>query len=242
VARKHSVTITSAALMGLAGMVFAASATTAKGTDLRAERAQTLKQLVLNRTADVKRLENSTRGLQEQIDSLAAEFSSPELVELRRLTQQAARESGLRPTKGGGLIVTLNDGPRRPDDPLSEEIDPNWLLVHQQDIEAVINALWAGGATSISVMDERIVATSAVRCVGSTVLVNGRVFSPPFVIKAIGDRAEMRRSLNNDESVSLFRDLADEYGLTYQVTDGFNILMKEFRGSITTRYAKPIED
>ena len=37
------------------------------------------------------------------------------------------------------------------------------------------------------IQDQRIIATSAVQCVGNTLLLQGRVYSPPYVIKAIGD-------------------------------------------------------
>ena len=38
-------------------------------------------------------------------------------------------------------------------------------MVHQQDIQAVVNALWAGGADALQIMDQRVISTSAVRMV-----------------------------------------------------------------------------
>ncbi|EUA56665.1 hypothetical protein I553_8717 [Mycobacterium xenopi 4042] len=52
-------------------------------------------------------------------------------------------------------------------------------MVHQQDIEAVLNALWSAGAEAIQMQDQRIIATSAPRCVGNTLLLNGRTYSRP---------------------------------------------------------------
>ena len=56
----------------------------------------------------------------------------------------------------------------------------------------MVNALWAGGAEAMVIMELRVISTSAVRCVGNTLLLHGQVFSPPFVIRAIGDPARMR--------------------------------------------------
>ena len=49
----------------------------------------------------------------------------------------------------------------------------------------MVNALWAGGAEAMTIMGERVIATTAVRCVGNTLLLHGRVHSPPFTVAAI---------------------------------------------------------
>ena len=64
---------------------------------------------------------------------------------------------------------------------------PDDLVVHQQDVQAVVNALWRGGADGVQIMDQRLIATSAVRCVGNTLILQGRVYSPPYTITAVGD-------------------------------------------------------
>ena len=64
---------------------------------------------------------------------------------------------------------------------------PDDVVVHQQDVQGVVNALWAGGAEAMQIMDQRVISTSAVRCVGNTLILQGRVYSPPYDIKAIGN-------------------------------------------------------
>ena len=51
----------------------------------------------------------------------------------------------------------------------------------------MVNALWQGGAKGIKVMDQRLISTSAVRCVGNTLILQGRVYSPPYKVTAVGD-------------------------------------------------------
>ena len=57
----------------------------------------------------------------------------------------------------------------------------NDYVVHQQDVEAVVNALWAGGAESMMIMDQRVLFNSAVRCSGNVLLCRAK-YSPPFTI------------------------------------------------------------
>lgn len=239
VGKKPTVAASTILLMMVAGMVFVTSAQTARGTDLRAERAQDLKALVLVRAQDVRRQESVLTRIRAQIDELSLEFSSPELRALRSDMAAARIQAGLTTDAGTGLVVTLSDAPHEPG-AIAEDVDPNWLLVHQEDIQGVINALWTGGATSVSVMDERIISTSPIKCVGSTVLVNGRVFSPPFVIKAIGDPKQLQASLDADETVGLFKDLAQTYGLQYNVAIGHNIVMHPYGGVVVMQHAKAI--
>ncbi|CAO5172861.1 exported hypothetical protein [Frankia sp. AiPs1] len=96
---------------------------------------------------------------------------------------------------------------------------PDDLVVHQQDVQAVVNALWSGGAEAMSIMDRRVTARTAVRCVGNTLLLQGQVFSPPFRITAIGDVAEMRTRLRDDPQVTIYRQYVDAYHLGYRVSE-----------------------
>ena len=94
---------------------------------------------------------------------------------------------------------------------------PDDVIVHQQDVQAVVNALWAGGAEAMTIQGLRVISTSAVRCVGNTLLLQGQVFSPPFTIVAIGNPSAMRATLDADPGVSAFRDAVTAWGLGYQV-------------------------
>ena len=93
----------------------------------------------------------------------------------------------------GVVTVTLDDAPSSV---AANGIDPDLLVVHQQDIQAVVNALWSGGAEAMTIQDQRVISTTAVKCVGNTVL-HGIPYSPPYVITAIGDQARLRAALAN---------------------------------------------
>lgn len=235
----RAVRSTTALLMGLVGFGFSANALTAQGTDLRSQRVQDLKSLVLARANDAAKAEEEVRRLRSEVNDVAVEFSTPELRRVRAEISRLRAVTGLKPLTGQGLVVTLDDALRGGEiaDP---DIDSEWLIVHQEDIEAVLNSLWRGGAKGISVMGQRIVNTSAVRCVGSTVLVNGKVFSPPFVIEAVGSPARLREALDTDVSVGYFETLATTFGLTYDVRQSANLFLDPYAGGISAQYAGPL--
>ncbi|MCW2606261.1 MAG: hypothetical protein JWO60_954, partial [Frankiales bacterium] len=126
--------------------------------------------------------------------------------------EQAA---GLTPVQGPSVTVRLDDAKREDAPP---DAVPDVLVVHQQDVQAVGNALWAGGAEAMTLMGQRVVSTSAVRCVGNTLILHGRVYSPPFVVTAVGEQAALRRALDLAPGVQLFLEYVDRFGLGYAVT------------------------
>ena len=112
----------------------------------------------------------------------------------------------------------MSDAPRDADGNYPDGVDPDDLVVHQQDVQSVVNALWAGGAEAMMIMDQRVLTTSAVRCIGNTLLLQGRTYSPPFVVTAIGDAARMSAALDAEPGVRLLLQYVDKYKLGYEVT------------------------
>ena len=110
-------------------------------------------------------------------------------------------------------------------------------IVHQQDLQGVVNALWRGNASGVTVMGQRLVSTSAVRCVGNTVILHGRVYSPPFVIEAVGDVLALEASLRTDESVSFFREWAAEVGMGYTQATSPRLVLPAYAGPISPQHA-----
>jgi len=215
-----------------AGLLFATSASTAQGTDLRADRRLRLTELIARERDGVARLEQEAAALRSEVaeraaaaaarDSRVAEVAAPSSLELA---------AGLVPVTGPGVTVELDDAPRQPGRPALSD-DPDDLVVHQQDVQAVVNALWAGGAEAMTLMGQRIVSTSAVRCVGNTVILHGQVYSPPFVVTAVGDPQRMRASLERDPGVAFFKTFVDRFGLGYSVTTEREVELPAYTGPL----------
>jgi uncharacterized protein YlxW (UPF0749 family) len=130
--------------------------------------------------------------------------------------------------------VTLDDAHQTPSDP---KVNLNRLVVHQSDMQALVNALWKGGAEAIKIMDQRVIMTSAVRCVGPTLLLNGRVFSPPYAVFAIGPADQMRAALNASPGLAQYREDAKFYGLGYNVDNQNKIEVPAYDAPIGLSYA-----
>lgn len=223
----------------LAGLMFAIAAQASKGTDLRAERSTQLRDLVRERSDAVTATTRRVADAQGRVDDLVAGRAGNAATVLTRARIAALEPAaGMTPVRGRSLTVTLDDAPARPaDDPLWQTVSPDDVIVHEADVHAVINALWRGGARAIQVMDQRLIATSAVRCVGNTLLLEGRAYSPPYVITAIGPPRSMRRSLATDRTVSAYRSWASVVGLGYSQDRTGRLTVPAYEGSVTLAFA-----
>ena len=81
-------------------------------------------------------------------------------------------------------------------------------------------------------MDQRLVATSSLQCVGNTLLLQGRVYSPPFTITAVGPVPAMRESLRTDRAVADYRVWARAVGLGYDVTRRGTVTLPGYTGPV----------
>ena len=141
------------------------------------------------------------------------------------------------PLTGPGVVITLDDAPARPDGSLPVNARPDDLVIHQSDVQAVVNAVWAAAADGVAVMDQRLIATSAVRCVGNTLLLQGRTYSPPFVITAIVDADAVRAQLAASPQVAVFQQAVDDFGLTFAVRERPEVTLPAYDGPLDLQYA-----
>lgn len=183
-----------AAVFALAGLIFVTSANAAKGTDIRTDSSLLkLSDLIQQRSEKNAELDESTASVRADIDALARRDDGSTRAEDAKL-DALEKAAGTSAVTGEALSVTLNDAPPNATaNPGYPEPQPNDLVIHQQDLQAVVNALWEGGARRIRVMDQRLISTSAVRCVGNTLILQGRVYSPPYKVTAVGDRGSSGR-------------------------------------------------
>ncbi|MFC0675688.1 DUF881 domain-containing protein [Brachybacterium hainanense] len=154
--------------------------------------------------------------------------------------QRIVDAAGLSAVHGPGLRVTLADAPAGALTSI-DGVRPDDLVVHQQDLEAFINALWQGGAEGMMLQDQRVVAGSAFRCAGNTLLLQGRVYSPPFVVSVIGRQAPMRAALDASVGVRVYREWVDRVGLGLEVEELEDVTLPAYDGSLTLEIAEEAE-
>lgn len=217
------------------GLLLVVSAKAADGEDLRGSGHAQLGDLV-------RAAEQRTNELSESLDQITAEVS--ELTESRsgsggtldRRQQELAEledVAGLSSVEGPGLTVALDDAPR-PAGPqmLAPGYLPEDYIVHQQDLEAVINAMWAGGAEAMMVMDQRIISTSSVKCIGSVLYLQGKRYAPPYTVSAIGDVNAMLSAMDASPELTTYRSLSEQIGLGFEIVVEENIIMPPYEGSL----------
>jgi uncharacterized protein YlxW (UPF0749 family) len=222
-----------------AGLLFATSGRTAQGTDLRAGQITELSELIDQRTTVISRQAEQLGDLQRQVDQLTGQAATRDVdVAAAQQTGDAgALSAALVPLTGPGVVITLDDAPARPDGSLPGTARADDLVIHQSDVQAVVNAVWAAAADGVGVMDQRLIATSAVRCVGNTLLLQGRTYSPPFVITAIADAAAVRAQLAASPQVALFQQAVEAYGLTFEVRERESVTVPAYDGTLDMEFA-----
>lgn len=224
-----------------AGLLLGATHGVSGGDEIRRSDAPRLVDLVRESQQSVDRLSAEQGNLAFELDNHhgGSPGSEAALAAMTTRGNLLAADAGLTPMRGPGLVVTLNDAQRDAQGRFPRDASPDDLVVHQQDIQAVINALWSAGAEGIQVQDQRIIATSAPRCVGNTLLLNGRTYSPPYVVTALGDAAGMQAALASAPLVTLYKRYAVRFGLGY-TEEAREVELVGHGESVRMKYAQPL--
>ncbi|MFE7457730.1 DUF881 domain-containing protein [Streptomyces sp. NPDC012600] len=234
--------VLTAAVFALAGLIFVTSANTAKGTNLRSDSSLLkLSDLIRERSENNAGLTESVAAARADIDALAQRDDGSTKAEDAKL-KALEKAAGTTKITGDAVSVTLNDAP--PDataNPGYPDPQPNDLVIHQQDLQAVVNALWQGGARGIQVMDQRLISTSAVRCVGNTLILQGRVYSPPYKVTAVGDPGRLKQALNDSTAIQNYQLYVKAYGLGWKVEQDDAVTLPGYSGTVDLHHAKPVE-
>lgn len=182
-------------------------------TGLRAELAAEVR----DRTAETEVL----AGQAEQLRAQAAAAQSAALgadaagrSAARRL-EELGLASGTLPVRGPGLVVTLTDAPEgevEGEAPLrgGTPVDGR---VQDRDLQDLVNGLWAAGAEAVSINGIRLTALTAIRSAGEAILVDFRLLSPPYVVRAIGDPDRLELELLDGPTGRRLSTYTQLYGL-----------------------------
>lgn len=237
VARSRAGGIGVAIVLVAAGLLFTTSATTARGTQFRSERAD-LADLIKAEDLRVKTRTQRVTAMEKRVQQEAAAntVNSEAIKALEESSSSVISAAGLLPMTGPGLTVTLDDAPR--DVPVPDGAGPDDLVVHQQDVQAVVNALWAGGAEAMMLQDQRVISTSAVRCVGNTLILQGRVYSPPYTVTVLGDVQKMKASLDSSPQISYYLQYVASLRLGWSVKQSDRLALPAYAGSLALSHAR----
>jgi uncharacterized protein YlxW (UPF0749 family) len=225
----------------LSGALFVVSAHSSEGTDLRPGRFTDLASLVRYDANRVAGFQRQISQLTQQVNDLSGSVDSKQVHKLTRQLAALKGPAGLTPVSGPGVTVTLSDAPQATGQDLPDTVDnPNLLLVHQQDIQAVVNAMWKGGATAITIQGQRVITTTGIRCIGNSVQLQGVPYSQPYTIQGVGDVTSLSDAIAADPYLQIYRaDAADpdiNVGWDEQVED--RITAPAYAGLTDVQYAR----
>ena len=175
-------------------------------------------------------------GLRAELDQIQASAStqSDAARELQARIDELKTVAGLTERTGDGVIVFLDDARGAA---AAKDIEKS--ICHNTDLTDIVNQAWRGGATAIAINDERIVGSSSIYCVGSTIMVNGTLMSPPFNVLVIGPQNELLATYDDPSQLRDIKQRRDVYGLGFRVSRASGLHVPPYRGALNVRYATP---
>lgn len=150
-------------------------------------------------------------------------------------TEKVRMGAGVVALEGPGIIVTIDDSKR----PAKPGENPNLYLIHDDDILKVINELWAAGAEAICINEQRLIASSEIRCAGPTLSVNNVRYSPPYDIRAIGEPQTMENALKMRGGVV---ETLQFWGIQISIKKEDTVNIPSYKGTFRFEYAKPVKE
>ncbi|MFZ5352672.1 MAG: DUF881 domain-containing protein [Bacillota bacterium] len=189
-----------------------------------------------NLQKETKKLAESTNMLSSKLEEYEESLSDngniygklyDELLNTRDI-------AGMVKVEGPGVIITLSDGVEE----VTNDMLWNWIVVHDDDVLAIVNELKNAGAEAISINDERLIATSSIRCGGPTILIDGKRHAIPFVIKAIGDPQKLEAISTAPGS---FFEFLKYRGVSIELHKVDNIIINGYTGNKKLTFQKKVE-
>lgn len=196
-------------------------------------------QLQSQLTAEQKKNEELYNQLLTYKDQLAefskqAEESGGYAAVLSQQLSNLQMISGWAAVTGPGVTVVLSDADKN----RSASLNDNNYIIHDEDLLKVVNELRDAGAEAIAINGERLIATSEIRCTGSTVSVNNNRYAAPYTVTAIGNAKELEDALRLRGGVV---DSLAIWSISCEITQQDSLTIPAYTGGAELKYAKPAE-
>jgi uncharacterized protein YlxW (UPF0749 family) len=194
----------------------------------------------------VNQLEDQNRALKAQVQGLQAQVKAGEDQSANRSSAVQAVKAqlddqrviaGLTPLHGPGLTILLHDG-TDPNDPADKSL--GWT-VHYQDLQDIVNLLWAAGAEAIAVNGQRIVPTTAFHYAGVNILVNNASrLSAPYTVTALGNPSSLANGLGDPDQLAELKSRNRIYGLGFSWLRSTRLSLPAYDATFLVKYAQPL--
>ncbi len=235
---------TSLLLLLALGVLLAAAALQVRGTSTaRVAERDELAAEITRQDAAATQLQAANVALAARIDAerarrLQAASQTPLADEITRL----GLLTGALPTSGPGVTVTVDDAPALTSvdgsDPRADSAAEDGRVL-DQDLQSVVNGLWAAGAEAVAVNGQRLTALSAIRSAGEAILVDYRPLAPPYRVLAVGDPATLTARFTGGAAGRELKYLADNFGVRYDLVSADRLSLPGSAG-LGVRRAQPV--
>lgn len=182
-----------------------------------------LKDIVDEKEKELKSLNNLSYNDERIEDKLRLDIDSNKTI------------IGDLPLKGPGIVIKMYDNP-------TEDIvgDIGDYVIHDIDVLNILNDLRVAGAEAISINGERVITSSALKCGGPIIRINGISVGTPFIIRAIGDPKLLMASVNAPWTYG--EALKNTYGIGFEAETKNEIYIAAYSGELSFKYANPIRE
>ncbi len=198
-------------------------------------------QALIRSVQDLERTNDADRqkiaALRAQIAALEAQAAgqSATTAALRDQVSDLRAHAGLTAMRGPGVEVDLSNGV-----PSTDPTGQARYEVNYQDVQDVVNLLFAAGAEGVAVSGRRITPISSFSgSEGEVVVDEGPPLFAPIRVVAVGDRNSMQAALDDPTQLPSLRIRVIQYAVGIKVTGLPDATLPAYDASLEIPYVGP---
>ena len=188
------------------------------------------KELLNSFDKDRVNLKSTIANLQMQIEEnrkkLELTVENSNLDKLDKLKSQL----GLSRAIGAGIQINISEG-------TGNKSDSDANLIHASDLRDLINVLRTAKVDGISINGQRLISSSTINSLGSTIMVNKVKLTAPFQINVIGDTALIANRLNDQQSYPDLHKRIKNKDVNFEVQKQGQLVLPAYDGDYSFKYA-----
>ncbi len=176
---------------------------TASGRAALVSEANRRDDQVADQQSRLRELREETTAVQTGLDELVQDEQAAEAR-----TQRLKARTGFTSVQGPGVRIVVDDGP-----------DEETGRVRDEDLAILVDGLWNAGAEAISINGQRLTALSPIRSSNVAIHVNNKPVSPPYLILALGDTADLQSRFADSTHGLEWLSLQETYGFKFEINN-----------------------
>ncbi len=182
---------------------------------------------------DQSALQSRIVFLRKQIEDTQLEVQNNQQNNNLGLLGGLEQNLGLREITGEGIEVQLDDSQFAIREGANVS-DVN--LVQASDIRDIVNLLNAAKADGISINNQRVIATSPISSLGTTILVNNTYITTPIIIRAVGDINTMIQRLTTKSFLASIYQRVEKNNLIFKIINKKTVSVPVFNSELKTKH------